>query len=95
MVNKSVTQKTKQNNSLAKHRKDRATEEGHGDALQCSRLENPAHRGAWRAAVDGVARVGHELTPRLLPPRKVWVCVSTRRNKTRLERIDSEVPIPI
>ena len=27
---------------------------GHGNPLQCSCLENPVDRGAWRAAVRGV-----------------------------------------
>ena len=29
--------------------------EGNGNLLQCSWLENPMDRGAWRAAVHGVA----------------------------------------
>ena len=29
---------------------------GHGNPLQCSCLENPTDRGAWRAAVSGVAK---------------------------------------
>ena len=29
---------------------------GHGNALQCSRLENPMDRGAWRATVHGVTK---------------------------------------
>ena len=29
---------------------------GHGNPLQCSCLENPMHRGAWRAAVRGVEK---------------------------------------
>ena len=28
---------------------------GHGNPLQCSCLENPVDRGAWRATVRGVA----------------------------------------
>ena len=28
---------------------------GHGNPLQCSCLENPMDRGAWQAAVQGVA----------------------------------------
>ena len=28
---------------------------GHGNPLQCSCLENPMDRGAWRATVHGVA----------------------------------------
>ena len=30
--------------------------EGHGNPLQYSCLENPLDRGAWQAAVRGVAR---------------------------------------
>ena len=30
--------------------------EGNGNPLQCSRLENPRDRGAWRAAVYGAAQ---------------------------------------
>ena len=29
---------------------------GHGSPLQCSRLENPTDRGAWRATVHGAAQ---------------------------------------
>ena len=29
---------------------------GHGNPLQCSCLENPMDRGAWRATVQGVAK---------------------------------------
>ena len=29
---------------------------GHGNPLQCSCLENPIDRGAWRAAVHEVAK---------------------------------------
>ena len=31
---------------------------GHGNPLQYSCLENPRHRGAWRAAVHRVAEAG-------------------------------------
>ena len=34
--------------------------EGNGNPLQYSCLENPRDRGAWWAAVYGVARVGHD-----------------------------------
>ena len=34
--------------------------EGHGYPLQYSCLENPMDRGAWRATVHGVAKVGHD-----------------------------------
>ena len=34
----------------------RSPGEGHGNPVQCSCLENPMDRGAWRAAVHGVAK---------------------------------------
>ena len=34
----------------------RPPEGGHGNPLQCSCLENPIDRGAWRAAVHGVTK---------------------------------------
>ena len=34
----------------------RSPEGGHGNPLQCSCLENPMDRGAWRAAVHGVTK---------------------------------------
>ena len=39
----------------------RSPGEGNGNPLQYSSLENPMDRGDWRAAVHGVARVGHDL----------------------------------
>ena len=33
----------------------RSPGEGNGNPLQCSRLENPMDRGAWRATAHGVA----------------------------------------
>ena len=36
------------------------TGDGNGNPLQCSCLENCMDRGAWRAAVHGVARAGHD-----------------------------------
>ena len=33
------------------------TGEGNGNPLQCSCLENPRDRGAWQAAVSGVAQL--------------------------------------
>ena len=38
----------------------RSLEERHGNPLQHSCLENPMDRGAWRATVHRVARVGHD-----------------------------------
>ena len=34
--------------------------EGNGNPLQCSCLENPRDRGAWKAAVSGVAQSQHD-----------------------------------
>ena len=34
----------------------RSPGEGHGNPLQCSCLENPMGRGAWRATVHGVEK---------------------------------------
>ena len=39
--------------------------------LQYSWLENSKDRGAWRATVHGVTRVGHNLATKL-PPWKMW-----------------------
>ena len=39
----------------------RSPGERNGKPLQYSCLENPMHRGAWRAIVHGVTRVGHYL----------------------------------
>ena len=38
----------------------RSPREGNGNPLQYSGLENSMDRGAWEAAVYGVARVGHD-----------------------------------
>ena len=38
----------------------RSLGEGNGNPLQNSCLGNPMDRGAWWAAVHGVARVGHD-----------------------------------
>ena len=40
---------------------------GHGNSLQYSCLEKPRDRGAWRATVRGVGRVGHDLVTIPLP----------------------------
>ena len=42
--------------------------EGNGNLLQCSCLGNPMDRGAWRAIVNGVARVGQDLVTKPLSP---------------------------
>ena len=45
---------------------ERSPGEGNGNPLQYSCLENPMDRGAWQAAVHGVARVRHDLVTK--PP---------------------------
>ena len=44
----------------------RSPEVGNGNPLQYSCLENPMDRGAWRATVHEVPRVGHDLATK--PP---------------------------
>ena len=39
----------------------RSPGEGNGNPVQFSCLGNPVDRGAWRATVPGVTRVGHNL----------------------------------
>ena len=39
----------------------RSPEEGNGNPLEHSCLENPMDRGAWQAIVYGVTRVIHDL----------------------------------
>ena len=38
----------------------RFPEEGHGNPLQYSCVENSLDRGAWWATVHGAARIGHD-----------------------------------
>ena len=40
----------------------RSTGGGHGNSLQYSCLENPMDRGAWWAAIHGVAKSGTRLS---------------------------------
>ena len=40
---------------------ERSSGEGNGNPLQYSCLDNPMHRGAWRATIHRVARVRHDL----------------------------------
>ena len=44
----------------------RSPEEGKGNPLQYSCLENPMGRGVWQVTVHSVARVGHDLATK--PP---------------------------
>ena len=46
----------------------RSPEEGNGNLLQYSYLENPMDGGTWQATVHGVARVGHDLATKPPPP---------------------------
>ena len=52
-----------------------------GNPFQCSCLENPTDRGAWQATVHGIARVGHDLATKPLPPlvckvdTDLWGCL--------------------
>ena len=41
---------------------------GNDNQLQYSCLENPMNRGAWKATVDGVVRVRHNLATKPPPP---------------------------
>ena len=45
----------------------RSPGEGHGNPLQCSCLENPMDRGAWRATVHRVAKSQTRLKQLRLP----------------------------
>ena len=47
--------------------------EGNGNPLQYSCLENPMDRGAWWAAVHGVARVGHDWATKERERKVNWV----------------------
>ena len=50
----------------------RSPGERSGNPLQDSCLENPMVRGAWRATVHGVTRVGHNLVTKSLGRRKKY-----------------------
>ena len=45
----------------------RSPGKGNGNPLQYSCLENPMDRRAWRATVQGVARVRHDLLTKPYP----------------------------
>ena len=49
-------------------REDRSPGEQNGNPLPYSCLENPMDRGAWRAIVYRVTRVGYNLATKLPPP---------------------------
>ena len=52
----------------------RSPEEGNSNPLQYSCLENSVDRGAWKATVHGVARVGHNWATKPSPPPYVRKC---------------------
>ena len=68
----------------------RSPGEGNGNPLQYSFLGKPIDREAWRAAVHGVARVGHDLATKPPPPRSWgwgwggWMGVNIESNTARL-----------
>ena len=49
-------------------------EEGNGNPLQYSCLENPMDRGAWQAKVHRIERVSHDLATKPPPPPKPLEC---------------------
>ena len=51
---------------------ERSPGEGNGNILQYSFLGNPMDRGAQRATVHGVPRVGHDLVTKPLPTRRTF-----------------------
>ena len=63
---------------------------GHGNPLQCSCLENPMDRGAWRAAVHGVAESGMTEQPPLTPLDKAGVTFSNQTQLLTIFRVQSK-----
>ena len=53
----------------------RSPGEENGNPLQYSCLENSMDREVWQAIVHGVARVGHDLAPKL-PLNNMFTCAS-------------------
>ena len=49
----------------------RSPEEGNGNRIQYSCLENPIDRGAWWAKVHGITGVRHDLTTKPPPPNTI------------------------
>ena len=49
----------------------RSPEEGNGNTLQYSSLENPMNKGAWQASSHGVATVRHDLATKP-PPISIY-----------------------
>ena len=59
--------------------------EGNGNPLQCSCLENPRGRGAWWAAIYGVAQSRTRL--KRLSSRYPFICVSSVFPRTQSEAV--------
>ena len=76
-------------------------EEGNGNPVQYSCLENPMDREGWQATVHGVARVRHDLATIQPPPclgmgllcHWVLLCLVFKRTSTMFSLV--EVPIYI
>ena len=68
----------------------RGAEEGNGNPLQCSCLENPIDRGPWRARVHGVTKsqirlstAQHRQRGRIPWVRTLWVIIITKQAKKK------------
>ena len=57
----------------------RSPGEGNGNPLQYPWLENPMDRGACKATVHGVARVGHDLATK--PPLGIFIAKESETQK--------------
>ena len=55
---------------------ERSPGEGNGNPLQYLRLENPVKRGAWRAAVHGVAKSRAQLSLHTVNACRAYVLVA-------------------
>ena len=58
----------------------RSPGKGNGNPLQCSCLENPMNRGAWRATVHSVAKSWTPLKRLSMHARKVLVLIKWKGN---------------
>ena len=65
---------------------ERFPAEGNGNPLQYSCLGNPMDRGAWRARVHGVSRVGHDWATKPLPLREFESKAAWNFGKSRRPR---------
>ena len=65
---------------------------GNDNPLQYSCLENPMDRGVWKATVDEVARVGHDLATTPAPPYQNFCLSLQAMTEIRNLDIPSEPP---